>query len=259
MLPIISTGLMAANKTISAISNNIANASSSGFKRSNVDFQDIYAATPDQLGSTVTGMGTRSNAVRVNHAQGALKTTNISLDMAVSGRGMFVTTDPTGQERIFTRNGNFSLNDQGQIVTGTGNLLMSRANRPITVPLSIIDAAGNRTLLDSITVSPKGDVMTTYGGFEPISAGQIALAGFRNLNGLRQKGLNEFVETELSGAPKFGSPADGVFGTVIQGSIETSNTNISDEMTRMLLAQQAFGASSKMMQTEADITRRLIG
>ena len=259
MLPIISTGLMAANKTISAISNNIANASSSGFKRSNVDFQDIYAATPDQLGSTVTGMGTRTNAVRVNHAQGALKTTNISLDMAVSGRGMFVTTDPTGQERIFTRNGNFSLNDQGQIVTGTGNLLMSRANRPITVPLSIIDAAGNRTLLDSITVSPKGDVMTTYGGFEPISAGQIALAGFRNLNGLRQKGLNEFVETELSGAPKFGSPADGVFGTVIQGSIETSNTNISDEMTRMLLAQQAFGASSKMMQTEADITRRLIG
>ena len=149
-------------------------------------------------------------------------------------------------------------NYQELLAEKIGNLLMSRANRPITVPLSIIDAAGNRTLLDSITVSPKGDVMTTYGGFEPISAGQIALAGFRNLNGLRQKGLNEFVETELSGAPKFGSPADGVFGTVIQGSIETSNTNISDEMVKMIRAQQAFGASSRMMQADVDISRRLM-
>lgn len=259
MLPIITTGLLAANKTISAISNNIANAGSTGFKRSAANFQDIYATMADQTANGTTGMGTRTNSVRVNHAQGSLKTTNLSLDLAISGRGMFVTQDPTSQDRIFTRNGSMSLDESGRLITGSGQVLMSRANQPITVPLAVSDAQGNRILLDSINISPKGQVMAKYGGFTTVAAGQIALAGFRNLDGLKQKGMNEFVETELSGTPIFGTAGNGIFGTVMQGSLEASNTDITDEMTQMLRAQQAFSASSKMMQSEADITRRLIG
>jgi flagellar hook-basal body protein len=100
--------------------------------------------------------------------------------------------------------------------------------------------------------------MLQYGGLPAVRAGQVAVAGFRNMHGLQQLGRNEFVDTERSGPPQYGTPGNGVFGTILQGSIEASNTNISDEMVKMIRAQQAFGASSRMMQADVDISRRLM-
>ena len=259
MLPIIRSGMMATNKEISTISNNIANAGSTGFKRSSNNFEDIYATMSDQVKRSTTGMGTRNSSMRVNHSQGSLKTTNMSLDLAVSGYGMFVTTDANNEDRRYTRDGSMILNENGQITTTSGRLLLSTNERPMTVPLSVTQPNGSRVLLDSISVTPKGQVMVQYGGLAAVNAGQVALAGFRNLNGLQQLGMNEFAETAKSGAPLIGVPGDGVFGNLIQGSIEVSNTSISDEMVMMVRAQQAFGAASRMMQADVDISRRLMG
>jgi flagellar basal body rod protein FlgG len=258
MLPIIRTGMMAANKEISTISNNIANAASTGFKRSANSFEDIYATMADQVRSSTTGMGTRNSTIRVNHGQGSLRTTNMSLDMAVAGYGMFVTADQSDGSIRYTRDGSMTINENSQITTSNGRILLSSAGRPITAPLSVTEPGGSRLLLDSISVTPKGQVMLQYGGLEAVNAGQVALAGFRNMNGLQQLGLNEFAETANSGAPRIGVPGDGYFGTLVQGSVEASNTNISDEMVMMMRAQQAFGAASRMMQADVDITRRLM-
>lgn len=258
MLPIIRTGMMAANKEIAAISNNIANAGSTGFKRSSNTFEDVYSTMADQIKRNTTGMGTRNSNVRVNHSQGSLKTTNMSLDLAVAGYGMFMTSDENGIGRRFTRDGSLTINENSQIATNSGRLLLSSTGAPITVPLAVTQPNNTRVLLDSITITPKGQVMAQYGGLAAVNAGQVAVAGFRNMNGLQQLGLNEFAETALSGEPRLGTPGDGFFGTVIQGSIEASNTNISDEMVMMMRAQQAFGASSRMMQADVDITRRLM-
>ncbi|MAJ35716.1 MAG: hypothetical protein CBC12_11245 [Candidatus Puniceispirillum sp. TMED52] len=260
MLSIISSGLLAANKEISTISNNISNANSTGFKRSTTEFQDIYAKTSDQTDNTITGMGTRNSGMRVNYSQGSLKTTNMSLDLGLSGYGMFMGLDPADGGMYFTRDGSFSLNDEGQMISNTGKILLSSTGQPITIPFRL--QTGNNTgqykEVDSISINEKGEVTATYGTNLSLQAGQIGLARFRNINGLTQRGLNEFQASNLSGLPLVGAPNDGVFGRVIQGSIEASNTSVTDEMVMMMRAQQAFGASSRMVQAEADIISRFI-
>jgi flagellar hook-basal body protein len=151
-----------------------------------------------------------------------------------------------------------SLNTNGQIITNNGRLLMSANGQPLTTPFAVIDGAGQRQLIDSISINQKGEVVAQYGTSTRVNAGQIGLARFRNMNGLQQLGLNEFSETALSGAAIIGTPGSSPFGRIVQGSIEASNTEISDEMVMMMRAQQAFSASSRMMQTEADIISRFM-
>lgn len=258
MLPIIKSGLMAASREISTISNNISNAGSTGFKRSSNEYTDVYANTVNQIKRSTTGMGSRSQIIRVDHNQGSLKTTNMSLDLGVSGNGMFVAQDPNDGGMYYTRDGSMSLNTSGQIITNNGRLLMSANGQPLTTPFAVIDGAGQRQLIDSISINQKGEVVAQYGTSTRVNAGQIGLARFRNMNGLQQLGLNEFSETALSGAAIIGTPGNSPFGRIVQGSIEASNTEISDEMVMMMRAQQAFSASSRMMQTEADIISRFM-
>ena len=259
MLPIISSGMMAANKEIAAVSNNIANAGSSGFKRSSVAFEDVYATMADQVKRSTTGMGTRQNGVRLNFAQGSMKNTSMTLDLGVSGYGMFVTGNPNGTDLRYTRDGSMTINENSQIATNSGRLLLATDGSPITVPMAIAQPNGSREFLNAITITPKGEVMLQYGGLAAVRAGQVAVAGFRNMHGLQQLGRNEFIDTERSGPAQYGTPGNGIFGTILQGSIEASNTNVSDEMVKMIRAQQAFGASSRMMQADVDISRRLMG
>jgi flagellar basal body rod protein FlgG len=255
MLSIISSGLLAANKEISTISNNISNANSTGYKRSTIEFQDVYAQTSDQTQNAITGMGTRGDALRINHSQGSLKATNMSLDLGISGYGMFMSTDATDGGMYYTRDGSFSLDESGQIITNTGKVLLSQNGNPITIPFRVEagDNSGRFLEVDSISISAKGEVSANYGTNTKIEAGQIGLARFRNINGLKQRGLNEFEATNLSGLPTIGTPGNAVFGNIVQGSIEASNTNVTDEMVMMMRAQQAFGASSRLVQAEADI------
>ncbi|MBT6256695.1 MAG: flagellar hook basal-body protein [Alphaproteobacteria bacterium] len=255
MLSIISSGLLSANKEISTISNNISNANSTGYKRSTMEFQDIYAKTSDQIDNAITGMGARNSGMRVIHSQGSLETTGMTLDLGISGYGMFVGTDPVDGGRSYTRDGSFSLNEAGQMITNTGNILMSTTGEPITIPFRVMnnDTSGQYLDVNSILINARGEVSADYGTNVKLQLGQIGLARFRNVNGLTQRGLNEFEASNLSGLPTFGAPVDGVFGQIVQGSIEASNTDVSNEMVMMMRAQQAFGASSRLVQAEADI------
>ncbi|MGB1036100.1 MAG: flagellar hook basal-body protein, partial [Candidatus Puniceispirillales bacterium] len=226
MLPIISSGLLAANKEISTISNNISNANSTGFKRSTTEFQDIYAKTSDKTDNATTGMGTRNSGMRVNYSQGSLETTGLTLDLGISGYGFFVAEDPEDGGRSYTRDGSFSLNDKGQMITNTGKVLMSTTGEPITIPFRLMDNDTSGQFLDvnSILIDARGEVSADYGTNVKLQLGQIGLARFRNINGLTQLGLNEFEANNLSGLPILGAPVDGVFGQIVQGSIEASNT-----------------------------------
>lgn len=258
MLPIIKSGLMAASREISTISNNISNAGSTGFKRSSNEYTDVYANTVNQIKRSTTGMGSRSQISRVDYSQGSLKTTAMALDLGVSGNGMFIAKDPNDGSVYYTRDGNMTLNENAQITTNNGRLLMSANGQPMTIPFAVIDSGGQRQLMETISISEKGEIIAQYGTSTRLNAGQVGLARFRNMNGLQQQGLNEFSETALSGAAIIGTPGNGPYGRIIQGSIEASNSNISDEMVMMMRAQQAFSASSRMMQTEADIIDRFM-
>jgi flagellar basal-body rod protein FlgG len=182
------------------------------------------------------GAGSKVVATQKAHTQGNLQTTDNSLDISIQGRGYFEILQPDGS-LSYTRNGQFTLDDQGQIVTpGAGFLLQPN----ITVP----DDA------QQLTISQDGEVSASIRGqAEPQVLGQINLADFINPAGLQPVGQNLFVETGLSGTPIQGVPGLQGLGTLQQGTLETSNVNVTEELVNLIESQRLFEMNSKVIST----------
>lgn len=241
------TGLDAAQTDVSVVSNNLANASTVGFKKDRAIFEDLLYQNINQPGGRssadtelpsglMLGAGSKVVATQKSHTQGNLLTTNNSLDMSIQGRGFFEILQPDGSI-AYTRNGQFTLNDQGQIVTpGAGFLLQPE----ITIPE---DA-------QQITISQDGEVSATLRGeAEPQVLGQMNLSDFINSTGLQPIGQNLFVETAVSGAPIQGIPGLEGIGTVIQGALETSNVNVTEELVNLIESQRLYEMNSKVISS----------
>ncbi len=240
------TGMRAQQLNIDVIANNLANVNTVGFKRTRADFQDLMYQTlrPPGADSTATtkiptgiqvGLGTRVAALEKIFQQGSFKQTGNPLDLAIEGRGFFKVQLPNG-EIAYTRAGAFKLDDQGRIVTSDGYPL----DPIITIPPDAIDIS----IGEDGTVSVLQPGNTTY-----TQVGQITLADFPNPAGLRAIGRNLFLETDTSGAPTIGTPGQDQFGTIAQGYIETSNVDVVEEMVNLIVAQRAYEANSKAIQT----------
>ncbi len=240
------TGMRAQQLNIDVISNNLANVNTVGFKRTRADFQDLMYQTlrPPGADSTTTtkiptgiqvGLGTRVAALEKIFRQGSFKQTGNPLDLAIEGKGFFKVQLPNG-EIAYTRAGAFKLDDQGRIVTSDGYPL----DPVITIPPDAIDIS----IGEDGTVSVLQPGNTTY-----TQVGQITLADFPNPAGLRAIGRNLFKETDTSGAPIEGTPGQDQFGTIAQGYIETSNVDVVEEMVNLIVAQRAYEANSKAIQT----------
>jgi flagellar basal-body rod protein FlgG len=245
-LDIGATGMLAQQLNVDVISNNIANMTTTGYKRQRAEFQDLLyqtrvrpgAASSDQ-GTTVPagiqmGLGVKAGSVYRVNEQGALQMTGNVLDLANKGTGYFQITLPDGTTG-YTRDGSFQQDQNGQIVTSEGYLLQPG----ITIPQDALD----------ITVNQSGEVLVKIQGQTALqNLGQIQLAIFSNEAGLEAVGDNLYLETEASGAAVVGNPGDVGYGALEQGALETSNVNVVQEITSLIQAQRAYEMNSKVIQ-----------
>lgn len=241
------TGLDAAQTDVSVISNNLANASTVGFKKGRAIFEDLLYQNINQPGGRssadtelpsglMQGAGSKVVAVQKAFTQGNMLTTDNALDISIQGRGFFEILQPDGTI-AYTRNGQFTLNDQGQMVTpGAGFQLQP----VIAVPE---DA-------QQITISQDGEVSASIRGqAEPVVLGQLNLSDFINPAGLQPIGQNLYVETAVSGAPIQGIPGLEGLGTLVQGALETSNVNVTEELVNLIESQRLYEMNSKVISS----------
>ncbi len=248
------TGLDAQQTQLDVVSNNLANTSTSGFKRSRAVFEDLMYQTVRQPGSETgenasvpsglqIGSGARPVATVKNFAQGNLNPTNNLFDVAVDGRGFFPIVMPDDTIN-YTRDGSFQLNNQGEIVTSNGYRLQG----PIQVPAEAVN----------VTIGQNGIVNAFFNNDpNPQVIGQINLVDFINPAGLQAKGQNLFQETAASGAPQEGTPTENGLGALNQSYIETSNVNVVEELVTMIQTQRAYEINSKSISTSDQMLGRL--
>ena len=248
------TGLDAQQTQLDVISNNLANVSTNGFKRSRAVFEDLLYQTLRQPGAQQTqqnqissglqiGTGVRPIATERLYSQGNLQQTGNSLDLAIQGNGFFQIEQPDGTI-AYTRDGSFQLDSEGNVVTASGYLLADNLNIPA-------DAL-------SITVGKDGTVSVLQAGeISPIELGSIQLATFVNPGGLQAVGENLFLETASSGVATPVQPGLEGAGVINQGYVETSNVNVAEELVNMIVTQRAYEINSRVIQTSDQMLGRL--
>lgn len=242
-LSIARSGLEAQHTNLEIISNNLANASTIGYKKSRAVFEDLPYEVVQQPGTPTTQqtmtsagivMGTGSRLVEniKLYIDGPQTLTGRPYDIAISGRGFFQVEIPNGGGFAYTRAGSFTLNEQGQLIMPNGYILQP----PITLPQGYQD----------FTVAQDGTVTVTTGTSNiPQQIGQIQLTDFPNYDGLQPIGQNLYLETQSSGAAILGIPTNNGLGMLTQNFIEGSNVNVVEEMVNLIEAQRAFEITSK--------------
>jgi len=239
------SGMDVQQTNLDTISNNLANVNTTGFKKQRAEFQDLLYQTISAPGSDTTnttetpngiqvGLGSKLIATNRIFGQGSLRNTGRPLDMAITGRGFFQVTLPNG-DPAYTRDGSFTMDQNGQLVTSSGYLV----DPNITIPQEAL----------SISVGTDGTVSVDLGGIEPENVGQIQLATFVNPSGLKALGGNVYVASNASGDAQVGNPGDLGFGEIQSNFLEISNVSVAEEMINMIVGQRAFEATSRSVRT----------
>lgn len=260
MISVIRSGLDASLKQIGVLSNNIANARTTGFKKSSASFHDIYAQKASLLNPGKIGHGARIEEVRPSQSQGPLAPTGQTLDLAIEGQGMFVVKRPedtAGDAQRYTRDGSFSLDNQGFIVTTDGHRVLSDQGQFLQVPFERT-VNNERLRLEELSIDEFGNIRAQLGRNLVDEVGRIGLALFADVNELTPIGNNLFKANQASGDAEIASglDANGLYGKVLSGSLEMANTDMTNELSILLQAQQAFSGSSRLLQAETDMTKR---
>ncbi len=246
-LSIGATGMAAQQLNVEVISNNIANLSTNGFKASRADFQDLLYQNMRSVGSASSdtgtilpsglqvGLGVKPAATYRINGQGNLIVTGNPLDLAINGGGYLQVQLPDGTTS-YTRDGGLQLNATGQLVSVDGFLILPN----ITVPATAT----------AVTVNASGQVLASIAGqTAQQTLGQLQLASFINPAGLDAIGDNLLKETAASGTPITGNPQTNQFGSIVQGSLETSNVDIVSQITDLIAAQRAYEMNSRVINT----------
>jgi flagellar basal-body rod protein FlgG len=245
------TGLDAMQTDISVISNNLANASTVGYKKSRASFEDLLYQNVRQPGvqssqnstlptGLMVGTGVKVASTQKMFTQGTMQITDNSLDVAINGRGFFEVLLPDGSS-AYTRNGSFALDETGQLVTNGAGYVLQPA---ITIP----------TDATSLTIGLDGSVsITQQGNPAPTIVGTLQLVDFVNPMGLQPSGENLFLETFASGAPTTGVPGLAGLGSTIGGALEASNVSVTEELVGMIETQRAYEMNAKVISAVDDM------
>ena len=250
-LDIAATGMLAQQRNVEVVANNLANMNTTAYMRRRTEFHDLIYQDLRRVGSTSSdsgtivpsgvqiGLGVKLAAVYRIHEQGNLEATDNTFDMAIQGKGFFQITLPTG-DTAYTRDGTFQLDGNGNIVTHDGFELQPS----ITIPNNAID----------VSINQSGEVLVKIEGQVAFSnVGQIQVAIFPNEAGLQAEGSNLLTETPASGTPTTGNPGASGFGSILQGFLETSNVNAVQEISTLISAQRAYEMNSKVIQTSDEM------
>ena len=241
------SGMLAQQLNVEVISNNIANMNTVGFKRQRAEFQDLLYQNVERMGAQSSAQGTvvptgiqigagvKAGSVYRIMTQGSPTQTGAPYDLAIDGRGYFQVTMPSG-EIAYTRAGNFSVNQEGLLVTDDGY----QVEPAIAIPQEAVD----------VSISRAGQVQVILDGeAEPQVVGQLEIATFFNEAGLEAIGDNLLLETAASGPANVGAPGDIGFGQLLQGYTEASNVDAVSEITALIVAQRAYEMNSKVIST----------
>lgn len=244
------TGLAAQDAKMTAISNNLANVSTTGFKKDRVAFQDLFYQIQTQPGAQVDqqnqspsglqlGTGVRVVGTQKVFTTGDISTTSNQLDLAISGQGFFQIALPSG-ETAYTRDGEFQLNSEGNIVNSAGLPLQPE----ITVP-------DNTT---AITIGTDGTITATVSGqTDAQELGQITLVSFINPTGLESVGGNLYKASTASGDPVEGTAGEDALGSIKQYALESSNVSVVEEMVDMISTQRAYEMNAKVVSASDEM------
>jgi len=248
------TGLDAQQTQMDVIANNLANVNTAGFKRSRAVFEDLLYQTMRQPGAQSSqqtqlptglqiGTGVRPVAAERVFTQGNLQQTSNDKDVAVQGAGFFQVLMPDGST-AYTRDGSFSVDSNGQLVTANGFAVQPA----VTIPANAI----------TLTIGRDGTISATQpGASSPTQIGTLQLATFMNPAGLEARGENLYVETAASGSPSTNTPGTNGAGLLAQGYVETSNVNVVEELVSMIQTQRAYEINSKAIQTSDQMLQKL--
>lgn len=243
-------GMAAQQLNVDTIAHNLANVNTTGFKKSRAEFQDLmYQTLKASAGASSNssretneiqvGTGTAPMATQKSFAQGDLQSTSNPFDLAISGEGFFQIRRPDGTV-AFTRDGSFKLSADGTLVTSQGLVLEPG--------VSITSDA------KSLSISREGVIEASEANSEAMTrVGQLELAKFVNVAGLKAIGSNLFTETPASGSPIVGTAGTEGFGEIQQGYLESSNVDVVEEMVGMIVAQRAYEINSKTVKTVEDM------
>ena len=240
------TGLDAQQTRMTVTAHNLANVSTTGFKKGRAAFEDLLYQNIRQVGAATSqdtqmpsglslGTGARVVATEKMYTQGNIQITDNSLDVAINGRGFFQVLLPDGST-AYTRDGSFQVNNQGQLVTSSGYVVQPA----ITIPNGA----------QSVSVGNDGVVSVTLAGqAAPTQVGTLQLVDFINTAGLQPRGENLLLESAASGSPQTGTPGLNGLGTLQQGALESSNVNVVEELVSMIEIQRAYEMNSKAIST----------
>jgi len=253
------TGMAAQSLNVDVISNNISNANTTGFKRGRANFQDLMYQQIKSPGSEASssgtqvptgiqiGLGVKTASVSSIFSEGSFQQTGNPLDLTIQGRGFFQIQLPNG-DTAYTRDGKFSLDSQGQLVTQNGDPLLPSVSIP--------------TDAQTIHISADGTVSAIQTGGVQTVLGQIQIADFINPAGLTHMGSNLFQASNASGQAVIGSPSQNGLGSIGQGMLEMSNVSMVEEMVNLIAGQRAYEMNSKaikaadeMLQTANNVKR----
>jgi flagellar basal-body rod protein FlgG len=252
------SGMQVQESNLDTIANNLANANTTAFKRTRVNFEDLFyqyqklPGTVDSNGLPSSigiqyGLGARVAGTEVDQTQGTFTQTGGQLDLAISGSGFFQVQDAQTGKTLYTRAGSFSVNANGQIVLASADL-----GRPLQPALSIPPGA------TQITISGDGVVSVLEPpNTNPTSIGNIQTATFINPQGLIQLGQNLFQQSDASGSPQAGAPGQEARGLLQQGYLEASNVDANNERVGLINTQRTYELNSQVVQASDQILQLL--
>lgn len=267
------SGLKAAQTDLSAISNNVANVNSNGFKKNVANFGDIFSSAPFQNTASYPGQGVRVQSVTQQFTQGTTETTGKTLDLAITGEGFFTVKNPVDGLVSYTRDGALSIDKDRNVLDRTGARLQvlavdSTTGEPtanstkdkaaltdLNIPSTLEDGI---TQLTSVAINAKGVVSAVYTNGETRYLGAVAMASFNGQDALRQQGNQHWTQTVASGDPTFGVGNQGLFGAVNSGSLERANVDITEELVELIAAQRNFQANAKAIEAANTLTTTVV-
>ncbi|MEJ5944064.1 flagellar hook-basal body complex protein [Pseudokineococcus basanitobsidens] len=278
------SGLRAHQMMMDVTGNNIANVNTTGFKGSQVTFQDTFsqllegAAAPQNANQGGTnpsqvGLGVRVAGMSTNYGQGSTQVTGRNTDLSIGGEGFFVVN--AGGEQMYTRAGSFNFDRDGTLVTpegnpvqgwqaGPGGAIAGAGDAGAMGPISLAAATGPGESLTAYKIGSDGVITGVFkadgpnGAVTQRSVGQVAIATFTNNGGLEKAGASNYRESVNSGAVVIDVPGQGANGTLAAGALEMSNVDLAQEFTNLIIAQRGFQANSRVITTSDELLQELV-
>jgi flagellar hook protein FlgE len=268
------SGVSALNQfqeNLNVIGNNIANVNTVGFKSASVNFADTFSQTmgSNASGSMQVGSGVTINSIANQFTQGSITSTGVPTDLAVNGNGFFLVNDPTSGQQYVTRDGSFSTDSSGYLITSNGMRVQGYTDASLTTmgdikidntgaPLNA-DGSVNTSAVASYSFDNTGKLKVLLADGTQFTRGQVLLQNFTNPSQLQKVGDNLYAGLSAAGplaAPL--APGSNGLGGLVTGALEMSNVNLAVELTSLITTQRAYEANSKVISTSDEVLQTLV-